>query len=295
MPKKYNFILLFLILFSVVFTYLSFRTSVVQRLISNDLKNNNRSLTFIKVDSLLNGFPNISPTSLPDDIWRVQYLLAENNFTAAKKYVKSASEINPHVYVSEYLLGLILYTEKKYDSSYFFAKKAFEGWPKNLNHYNSYVDVLEQLQDSVSLVNAFNILDSSLKKRPEYFRRFYSSFNKIKLSYLVINYEDQRNVSVNDIIGRKFIRGYNFPNKQVIIDSTSFYEFKSKKTVENQNEDVFNYEVVNDSIYFYYQRDLKTPIAVYNINFSPSYNTLIFNGIEFEKGKFQNQYYIYRD
>ena len=241
---------------------------------------------------MLNGYPNISASALPVDIWRVQYSLWEGDIEKAQKYVKPASKANPYVFTSEYLQGLIFQNLGNIDSAYYYSKKAFEGWPKNLEHYNSYLDVLEVKKDTVSLIKAFSNLDNSLKQRPQYFRRFYSSFNKIKLSFLVTTYKDQINLDSADLIGKTFVRGYNFPNGQVVRDSTTSYTFKNTETIVNQKGDEFLYRIIEDTLNFYYRRNPKKPIAKYFSKYSPSYKTIIFRNVEFEKNNFQDQYFI---
>ena len=176
--KKFKYFILVPIGSIIFISYLSFMSSRSHRIILNDVNKKSKNLTFSEIDKMLNDIPNISPTSLPVDIWRVQYLLSENKIELAKKYVKSASNVNPHVYVSEYLQGLIYSKEGKIDSAFYYSRKAFEGWPKNIEHYKSYLNVLEAKQDSISLIKAYSFLDSNLKKVPDYFTRFYASFNK---------------------------------------------------------------------------------------------------------------------
>ena len=293
--KYYKLFFLAIIFISVFFSFLSYRSSVAQFKIIADSSQDKRSLKFSDIDVMLNGYPNITASALPIDIWRVQYSLWDANIDQAKKYVKSAAKANPHVYTSEYLQGLIFSSQGVEDSALYYSKRAFEGWPKNINHYNSYVDVLEMTQDTTSLIKAFNNLDLSLKKRPEYFRRFYSSFNKIKLSYLIANFEDQKNLESSDVIGNTFIRGYNFPNGQVIRDTTFSYTFKSKDIIVNQNGSEFFYKINSDTLNFYFKRDPNKPIAKYFSKYSPKYRTIIFRNVEFEKDKFQDQYFIKSD
>ena len=292
---KIKLILLSVILFSLVFSFFSFRTSQAQLLIESDSSKSSPNLKSEDVDKMLNGFPNISSASLPVDIWRCQYLLWDGDIESASKYVKLASKANPHVYAAEFLQGELFKAKGIIDSAKFYSPKAFFGWPKNINHYNSYLDILELTQDSVSLIKAFDTLSLPLKKRPEYFRRFYASFNKIKLSFLVTNYEDQIDLDLSDILGEKFVRGYNFPNGQIVRDTSASYIFKSKNLIINKNGSEFLYKINKDTLNFYYKRDPNKPIAKYFSKYSPQYKTIIFRNVEFEKDKFQDQYFIKSD
>ena len=290
--SKYWVFLLLLIISNFSFSFLSYRSSVAQNEIIIDSSNEKHNLSFNDIDKMLNNFPNITASALPIDIWRVQYSLWDNNIQQAKKYVKSASKVNPHVYAGEYLQGLIFSAEGNIDSAYFYSKKAFEGWPKNITHYDSYLDILEKKQDTIALIKAFDTLDITLKERPEYFRRFYKSFNKIKLSYLITDFDDQINLNLDDIVGQIFIRGYNFPNGQVIRDTTSSYEFLNYNTLRNQNGEEFLFKIFNDTLNFYFKRDPDRVIAKYFSKYSPKYKTIIFRNVEFQKDKFQDQFFI---
>jgi hypothetical protein len=293
--NKLKVFLLIIVFFTIYISYLSYGTSVAQKDIINDSSKTPHVFTFKEVDKMLNGYPNISSSSLPVDVWKVQYLLWEGDIEKANYHVKLASKANPHTYSGEYLQGQIFWSLRQLDSAYYYSKKAFLGWPKNINHYNSYLNVLEDKQDTISLIKAFDTLDSSLKKRPEYFKRFYASFNKIKLSFLVTNYEDQIDLDLYELVGNTYIRGYNFPNGQVIRDTTFSYTFKSKNIIVNQNGSEFFYKINSDTLNFYFKRDPNKPIAKYFSKYSPQYKTIIFRNVEFEKDKFQDQYFIKSD
>ena len=294
-PINFRLIFLFVSLFVIFITFLSYRTSVAQLLINNDRSNDPRLLSFSEVDDMLNGYPNISASALPIDIWRVQYSLWGGNINKAKEFVKTAATANPYVFTSEYLQSIIFKAEGNIDSAYYYSKKAFEGWPKNINHYNTYVDILEAKQDTISLIESFDGLALTLKKRPEYFRRFYSAFNNIKLSFLVTDYDDEEGLDFDELLGNTYIRGYNFPNGQVIRDTTFSYTFKSKNIIVNNNGSEFFYKINSDTLNFYFKRDPNKPIAKYFSKYSPQYKTIIFRNVEFEKDKFQDQYFIKSD
>ena len=294
-PKSINILLLIINVFTITFCYFAYKTSVSERLIVIDSKRAKHEYSFDQVDKMFTGFPNISSSSLPVDIWKVQYSLWENDIDRANKYILSAVQANPHTFTGEFLKAEIFQALGQTDSAVFYSKKAFEGWPKNINHYNSYIDNLEIKQDTIALIEAFNRLDSNLVKRPEYFKRFYSSFNKIKLSFLVTEFEDQKDLELHELLGNTYIRGYNFPNGQVIKDSTLSYTFKSKNIIVNQNGSEFFYKLNSDTLNFYFKRDPNKPIAKYFSKYSPQYKTIIFRNVEFEKDKFQDQYFIKSD
>ena len=289
MIRKYFFLALsIIIIFSIYVNYLTYRSLIIQRTLLNEYRSP-KVYNFDLLDSILPPIPNITITAMPLDVFRVNYLLAEGRISETPKYIERAKRINPHTHVGDFLDGKVLYYRGLYDSAYVYSKRAFYGWSKNLDHYNSYVDVLEKLRDTTSLINAFNFLEDNLKENPNYFKRFYSAFNEIKLSFLITNYPDAVSVNRDTILG-SWERVYNFPNNQIIKDPTIQYNFKLN-TFTNKQAQEFAYKLKNDSIFFYFNSNLKKPISSFKAQYSEEYETLIFENVPIDQGKFQTQYY----
>jgi tetratricopeptide (TPR) repeat protein len=289
MIRKYIIFPLFvIILFSIYVNYSTYKSLIIQSTVLKEYRSP-KVYTFDILDSVLPSIPNITITAMPLDVFKANYLLSEGRLDEVEKYIERAKKINPHTYVGDFLDGKLLYYRGSYDSAFVSSKRAFYGWPKNIDHYNSYVDVLEKLSDTISLINAFNFLENNLKERPEYFERFYSSFNKIKLSFLVTNYPDAVRVNRDTILG-SWERAFNFPNNQAIRDSTLQYNFK-RNTFTNKQAQEFTYKLRNDSIFFYFNSNLKKPISSFKAQYSEEFETLIFENVPIDQGKFQTQYY----
>lgn len=292
MKKNYNIALFILIIFSIFFSFLSFRSSVAQKKIMLDLDKDIPTFNFEDIDNMLSGYPNITSAAQPFDIYKVQYLFMERKFSLARKYIQSASKANPHIYISDYLTGLFYYKQQIFDSAFYYSKKAFEGWPKHIPHYNLYVDVLETKRDTTSLINAFDYLNIDLKRKPDYYKKFYDSFNKIKLSFLITRFPDSRDLMYSDLTNFKFERGYNFPNNQVIRDTTISYRFISHNIFQNSKGSEYSYSINKDTLYFFYKNNLNKAFQKFQAQFSPQYNTLIFKNVKIEDGKYQDQFFI---
>lgn len=289
MIRKYIIFPLFvIILFSIYVNYSTYKSLIIQNTVLKEYRSP-KVYTFDILDSVLPSIPNITITAMPLDVFKANYLLSEGRLDEVEKYIERAKKINPHTHVGDFLAGKLLYYRGSYDSAFVSSKRAFYGWPKNIDHYNSYVDVLEKLSDTISLINAFNFLENNLKERPEYFERFYSSFNKIKLSFLVTNYPDAVRVNRDTILG-SWERAFNFPNNQAIRDSTLQYNFK-RNTFTNKQAQEFTYKLRNDSIFFYFNSNLKKPISSFKAQYSEEFETLIFENVPIDQGKFQTQYY----
>ncbi|MCG5644679.1 hypothetical protein MCN98_07965 [Flavobacteriaceae bacterium LSUCC0859] len=289
--KKVLYFLIYLFLLASIFiNYQVFSSHVIQNKILSDLKNpSGMQLKFDTINALLPSIPNVTITAMPLDVYRVNYLLNEGRLSETDNFISKAIEINPHVRIGDYLKAKVLIYQNEFTDALPFAKSAFEGWPKNLDHYNTYLDVLEKVRDTTSLINAYNYLPSKLKANTNYFQRFYESFNKVKLSFLVTEYEDQRSISPKELTGH-WERVYNFP-KQIIRDTTLHYIFKSKNLVESNSGDEYLFTITKDTFNFFFKSKPSKPILSFPVFYSDSLETLIFRNVPLEGGKFQDQFY----
>lgn len=288
MNRSLFFLIILVVSFStLLINYTVFKSLVGQNIIMADKSSMN--LSYSTVDSLLPSIPNINVTAMPLAAYRVNYLLNEGRLDEVDDYILESANVNPHVFIGDLLKAKLYYYRSNYDSAFIHAKKAFFGWPKNLIHYNTYLDVLEKQSDTLSLVEAFNFLDPSLKANPEYFYRFYESLNKIKLSFLITTYPDQRSVLSSELIG-KWERVYNFPH-QVVRDSTLFYDFISNTQFKSPSGDIYNFVVAKDTFKVFFTNNNMKPIVTNPIMFSDSLQTLIFRNVKTFENTTQDQFF----
>ena len=285
--KTRNIIILSTLLFLLAINFLVFKSYRIQYFLISD--NNQPSISFDSLNAILPQIPNITITAMPLDVYRSNYLLKEGRLSEAKNYIDKAIKVNPHVHVGDFFDTKIFLYEGKLDSAYFSSKKAFFGWSKNIDHYNAYLDVLEYKKDTLSLVEAYNFLSPDLKKRPEYFERFYKSLNKIKLSFLITKYEDATSIAQDSILGT-WVRAYNFPG-QVIYDSTSIYRFKRNNILVDVDGNEYIYNINNDSLFFSFKTNIKKPFQKVPIRYSPSFKTFILYNVPLERNAYQAQHY----
>ena len=285
--KVIFFCLILLSLLTIVINYYSFISHRIQKLIVSDSAMT--SLSFEYLEKELPPIPNISIAAMPLSVYKANYLLNERRVDEAMLYVNDAIKVNPHTYVGEYFNSKINLIKGQLDSALFYGKKAFIGWPKNINHYNNYLDIIEITRDTLSLVDAFNYLSPSLKKNPDYFKRFYKSLNKIKLSYLVTKYEDLTFMPKDSIYGT-WVRAYNFPN-QVVYDSTLIYQFKKNDKLFDVDSTEYKFKLNKDSLSFLFKNNPSKSFFNVPIRYSPSYKTFILYNVWIDNQNNQTQYF----
>lgn len=274
------FILIIVTVFLALGNYFIFKSFIAQKLLLQDQE---LSLSVKEVDSLLGFFPSFSSQAMPLDIYRAKYHLKENNLSEALNKVINAKNVNPHTFISELTIGRVYDNIGVMDSAYKYAKLAYYGWPKHVEHFKFYNEVLAKKGDTTEILNIMNMFSGD----KEYFQLANEYYNRAKLSFLITKFNDLIPLNETNIIGT-WNRVYHFPQHK-IIDSTRSYLFnKNVALVDNTYE--FKYTVEKDSIYFKFLSSDKL-INKVQAFYSSQYKTIVFKNVILEDG-IQDQYFI---
>ncbi len=107
-----------------------------------EFNNAKYNLTVAELDEIYDDIPNLTETAMPIKAMKARYYYLQGNKEEAYEMIDKARIDNPDIYFSDNLKAQFLFTEKKYDSAYVYAKKAFEGLPNNMPHYDMYMKTL---------------------------------------------------------------------------------------------------------------------------------------------------------
>ena len=196
MKKILSFYLLSSLVFSAVFAssyilHRNFESYKQQKKIYIDLNQSNYKET---PKEFYNNFetelPSISITAMPLKGLKALYIFDNeiDSINQVKSLLRKSILDNPYLMFSEGNLAQIYYAERKYDSAYYYARKSFNGLPRNAihfamlgklyankNHIDSIIYSYEKINkpssegiDRVfmsSMTNFYNALNDSLKQR----------------------------------------------------------------------------------------------------------------------------------
>ena len=134
--------------------------------------------------------PNISITSMPLKALQAMYIISneEDSLNRAIRLLNKSVLDNPYLMFSEASLSQIYYNQRKYDSAYYYARKSFNGLPKNAIHFammgklyanKNQIDSINFSYEKInnppsspidkiymaSMINFYNVIDDSLKQR----------------------------------------------------------------------------------------------------------------------------------
>ena len=120
-----------------------------------EFNNAQYNMTRAQLDDISHDFPNLTETAMPIKSMKARYYYLQGNKEEAYQMIEEGAKDNPQIYFSENLKAQFLFQEGKIDSAYVYAKKAFEGLPNNMPHYDMYMKTLVAKRDLTALDQTF--------------------------------------------------------------------------------------------------------------------------------------------
>ena len=159
-------------------SYKNFNSYKQQKILFNDLNSANYSNKPLEFYSTLEDeLPNLTFTSIPIKAMKALYYLENqpDSLNYAKSLLKKSIKDNPFLKYSEGNLSKIYFAERKFDSAYFYARKSFEGLPKNAVHFAMIAKLYANNKKIDSIIYNFD----KINERPlgDVNRIFFASMN----------------------------------------------------------------------------------------------------------------------
>ena len=130
----------------------------------NDLKNANYSNTPAEFyNNIQVDIPNLTATTIPLKAMKAIYITANEPADSVQKAIKLLHESrkeNPFLMYSEGNLAQIYFSLRQRDSAYFYARKSFNGLPKNAVHFAMLSKLYANNNEYDSIVYYFQKIDS---------------------------------------------------------------------------------------------------------------------------------------
>ncbi len=120
-----------------------------------EFNNANYNLTRAQLDDISHDFPNLTETAMPIKSMKARYYYLQGNKEEAHKMALEGAKDNPQIFFGENLKAQFFMQEGKIDSAYVYAKKAFEGLPNNMPHYDMYMKTLAAKAERATIDQTF--------------------------------------------------------------------------------------------------------------------------------------------
>ena len=139
---------------------ISYNSLRKQGLLLYEFNNARYNMTRAQLDEISHDFPNLTETAMPIKTMKARYYYLQGNREEAYEMIDQGAKDNPQIYFSENLKAQFLFNEGKVDSAYVYAKRAFEGLPNNMPHYDMYMKTLVIKKDINEIEKTFNLVQS---------------------------------------------------------------------------------------------------------------------------------------
>ena len=154
-PKLALILILFLLIPSLAVHIISFKSLQKQGRLLYEFNNAQYNMTRQELDEISHDFPNLTETAMPIKAMKARYYYLQGNREEAHKMALKGIEDNPQIYFGENLKSLFFFQEGNIDSAFVYAKKAFEGLPNNMPHYDMYLKTLVAKKDYQGIDSTF--------------------------------------------------------------------------------------------------------------------------------------------
>ncbi len=155
--SKIFLVLIFIFLIpGLIIHIISFKSLTQQGRLLYEFNNANYTYTREELDQISHDFPNLTETAMPIKAMKARYYYLAGNKEEAHEMALKGIKDNPKIHFGDNLKSVFFLEENKIDSSYYYAKKAFDGLPNNMPHYDMYMRTLAFKRDATAINEAFN-------------------------------------------------------------------------------------------------------------------------------------------
>lgn len=156
-----NSIILVLVISTSLINYKALQSSFLQGFLIQDFNEQKFRVPIYEIKKLDDNFPSISATLIPIKALKARYYYQMDSIDKAIELNKTSIKDNPYIKVPEAQLANIYFDIKEFDSSYVYAKDAFQYIPNNNFHRDIYFKNLVIRGDTNQLRDSFKKIKNS--------------------------------------------------------------------------------------------------------------------------------------
>jgi tetratricopeptide (TPR) repeat protein len=141
---------------SLIVHVISYRALTQQGALLYEFNTGSYNMTLSQLDEISNDFPNLTETAMPIKTMKARYFYNNGLKDQAYDLIRGGMKDNPYIRFNENLLAQFYFNDKQYDSSYHYAKIAFDNIPNNMPHFNLYMQNLAVKRDRDAMIAAYD-------------------------------------------------------------------------------------------------------------------------------------------
>jgi tetratricopeptide (TPR) repeat protein len=133
----------------------TFESLKIQKFVMGEV-NADPKMATIDVEKLPD-MPNLSSSTLPMKAMMARYYIRDKRFDDALRILKESENDNPFLHYNDFLRTSIYASLNKMDSAHFYAKRAFDAWPRASSYYKNIIFTSAKLKDTNEIKRALQV------------------------------------------------------------------------------------------------------------------------------------------
>lgn len=179
--KKVKFPIYFFIFSGILFSsWISlkiYKSYVEQRFLIITVGGEYTDYSLKKVSSISSDIPNITAQTTPIDALKAALFLRKDSLDVLPM-IENGIKANPFMGYGEFLMSGYYIQRNLIDSAFYYGKKAYKKLPKQINHFNHYLNLIQVTGDTIALNEVYGDLDET--NSPKKLERYLQVAGKIK-------------------------------------------------------------------------------------------------------------------
>jgi O-antigen ligase len=134
--------------------YQTYSSLKVQKYVMGEI-NEEPKMALDEVTDAFPPIPNLSTSTLPIKALIARYYLREKQYDQAMRLLNESESVNPYLHYNDFIKTAVFSVQLKYDSTFYYAKKAFYNWPRATSYYKNMIFATAKMKDTAEATKAF--------------------------------------------------------------------------------------------------------------------------------------------
>ena len=139
---------------AVYVNYQTFESLKVQKYVMGEI-NEDPKMSLDEVKDAFPAIPNLSTSTLPIKALVARYYLRDKQYEEAMLLLNESNKVNPYLHYNDFIKTAVFSVQSNFDSTFFYAQKAFYNWPRATSYYKNMVFAAAKMKDTAAATKAF--------------------------------------------------------------------------------------------------------------------------------------------
>jgi len=156
--SKYSFVLLTIatLLPSIFINNQVYESFKVQKYVMGEIDADPK-MALDEVKTAFPMFPNLSTSTLPIKALVARYYFRDKMYDESMRLLNESENVNPALHYNDFIKTAIFAAKQNYDSTAFYAYRAFYNWPRATSYYKNALFAAAKKKDTVEITKVYNI------------------------------------------------------------------------------------------------------------------------------------------